>query len=66
MGEVNRGDLLCGVCGVGLEETKTAFSYMRHSFTADVPRCPRCGQVYLSAELVKGRIAQVEMELEDK
>jgi Zn-finger nucleic acid-binding protein len=61
-----RDSLLCGVCNVKLVEAKTDFSYMKHTFTAEVPRCPLCGQVYLSAELVKGRIAQVETELEDK
>ena len=58
--------LICGACRVELVETKTNFSYMTHSFTAEVPRCPNCGQVYLSADLVNGRIARVEMELEDK
>ncbi|MDR0469184.1 MAG: hypothetical protein LBH09_04345 [Peptococcaceae bacterium] len=63
--EIGAG-LICGVCKVELVEAKTDFSYMKHTFTAEVPRCPVCGQVYLSAELVKGRIAQVETELEDK
>ena len=58
--------LVCDLCKIRLEETKTTFRYMSHTFTAEVPRCPKCGQVYLSAELVNGRIAQVETELEDK
>ena len=42
------------------------FEYLGHTFFADAPRCPVCGQVYLSEELVKGRVAEVEMQLEDK
>ena len=66
MDGIKSGDLICGVCGIKLEEAKTTFSYMKHTFTAEVPRCPKCGQVYLSPELVGGRISQVETELEDK
>jgi hypothetical protein len=36
------------------------------SFPADILRCPECGQVYSPEDLVKGRIAAVEMQLEDK
>ena len=28
--------------------------------------CPKCGEVYLPEALVKGRMADVERELEDK
>ena len=66
MEKINSDDLICGVCQVKLVEAKTSFAYMTHTFSAEVPRCPKCGQVYLSEELVNGRIAQVEMELEDK
>jgi hypothetical protein len=30
------------------------------------PHAPKCGQVYISEELTKGRMAEVEMNLEDK
>ena len=66
MEKVNSDGLVCGACQVRLAEAKANFDYMSHTFSAEVPRCPKCGQVYLSEELVKGRIAQVEMELEDK
>jgi hypothetical protein len=35
-------------------------------YLIDLPRCPVCGQVYIGEKLVKGRMAHVEMGLEDK
>ena len=58
--------LICSLCQCPLEIRRVEFEYVGHTFFADAPRCPRCGQVYLSEELVKGRVAEVEMELEDK
>ena len=58
--------LICNKCDMELAPTSANFSYLGHSFRAEVPRCPGCGQVFLPEELVKGRIAEVEMELEDK
>lgn len=58
--------LLCGRCGCPLEPRRVDFEYLGHVFFADAPRCPKCGEVYLSEELVRGRVAEVEMELEDK
>lgn len=62
----NEHKLICNKCRMELIPTNANFSYLGHSFRAEVPRCPGCGQAYLSEELVKGRIAEVEMELEDK
>ena len=58
--------LICFKCQKELEVRKTDFTYLGHTFYADLPRCPQCGQVYISEELVKSRIAQVEMNMEDK
>lgn len=58
--------LICCKCGVELEPKKVYFRYLGHSFSHEVPVCPKCGQAYISPELAKGRMAQVEMELEDK
>ena len=58
--------LICHLCQVALEEKKTYFTYLGHSFFADILRCPECGEVYIPEELAKGRILEVEMELEDK
>ncbi|MCI8422340.1 MAG: hypothetical protein HFF50_02245 [Lawsonibacter sp.] len=59
-------ELICGTCQCPLVKKRVDFSYLTHTFFADALRCPICGQVYLSEELVKGRVAEVEMELEDK
>ena len=58
--------MICNLCSLELKPTNTNFSYLGHSFRAEAPRCPGCGQVFISEELVKGRIAEVEMILEDK
>ena len=58
--------MICNLCNLELEPVNTNFSYLGHSFRADAPRCPGCGQVFISEELVKGRIAEVETILEDK
>ena len=58
--------LTCNLCGLALENANANFTYLGHAFRADVPRCPGCGQIFISEALAKGRIAQVESELEDK
>jgi YgiT-type zinc finger domain-containing protein len=58
--------LICYKCNKELELKKTDFTYLGHSFFTEVPRCPECGLVFISEELVKGRISEVEMQLEDK
>ena len=58
--------LICNQCRCPLEEKRVDFEYLGHTFFADAPRCPVCGQVYLSEELVRGRVAEGAMELEDK
>lgn len=60
------GTLICWPCRKALELRKTDFTYLGHTFYADLPRCPQCGQVYISEELVRSRIAEVEMQMEDK
>jgi hypothetical protein len=58
--------LICHTCQKELVPTKTFFSYLGHSFYAEILKCPECGEVYIPEELAKGRIAQTEMLLEDK
>lgn len=59
-------ELICAKCNVKLEKRKTVFQYMKNEFSEDLPRCPICGQVYIDEELVRGRMKEVETELEDK
>jgi hypothetical protein len=58
--------IVCYKCQKELVPTKTYLSYLGHSFFADILKCPECGEVYLSEDLVKNRIADVEKQLEDK
>ena len=58
--------LICAKCGVPLEMKKTAFQYLGYEIYEDLPRCPQCGQVYLDEQLVRGRMHEVEVEVEDK
>jgi hypothetical protein len=58
--------LICCRCQKELEMKKVDFSYLGHTFFTDLPRCPECGMVYISEELVNSRISEVEMQLEDK
>jgi len=57
---------ICNRCDLELKPANANFTYLGHSFRAEVSRCPGCGQVFIPEELVKGRIAEVEAELEDK
>ena len=58
--------LLCCKCEVALVSETVHFHYLKHDFSAEVPRCPVCGQVYLTEDLVRGRVHEVETQLEDK
>ena len=58
--------LKCARCGVELVTRKASFSYMGRSFGHEVPVCPRCGKVYISRALAEGKMAEVEVLLEDK
>ncbi|MDR1570964.1 MAG: hypothetical protein LBS32_00400 [Clostridiales Family XIII bacterium] len=58
--------LICCRCNAALTIRRTEFSYLAHSFFAELPSCPVCGQAFVSEDLVNGRIADVERNLEDK
>ena len=56
---------ICDICKVDLKMADVHFSYLGHNFRHKVLRCPECGQVYLSEELVE-RVKEVEANFEDK
>lgn len=58
--------LICDKCKVELEELEAQFSCLGKSFRHKVSRCPMCGQICLSEELVTGRMSEVESMMEDK
>jgi len=62
----DNNDLICFKCNVQLVKCRTVFNYLRFTFSHDLPRCPVCGLVYIPEETVKGKMAEVEMELEEK
>lgn len=59
-------NLLCSRCSCFLENIEIHVTYLERHFTHKVPRCPQCGQVYISEELAEGRMAQLEKSLEEK
>jgi hypothetical protein len=59
-------DMTCLKCGMRLVEQKTTLTYLGFTFSSPLPRCPVCGQAYLSAEFVAGKLSDVEKTLEDK
>lgn len=58
--------LICFRCRKELEPKQTFFNYLDHSFHTDILCCPECGEVFIPEALVKGRMAEVERQLEDK
>jgi hypothetical protein len=66
--EVTRSmaELICVKCKVVLVEDKTELRYLGHILDVKALRCPKCGQVCFSQELVEERISEAEMTLEDK
>jgi uncharacterized protein with PIN domain len=66
MKEKDNADIRCGKCNVPLETEKTELWYQKQGMSANLLRCPKCGQVFISEELVKGKMFEVEKALEDK
>ncbi|MCG8485574.1 MAG: DNA-binding protein [Clostridia bacterium] len=58
--------LICDKCKVEMTDKEVQFSYLNKSFRHKVKRCPKCGQVCISEELVNSRMSQAEKMLEDK
>ncbi len=65
---MNRSDKTwyCDKCKKELEVKKVSFEYMGRTFDHEVPVCPVCGKVFISEELAKGKMAEVETLMEDK
>ncbi len=56
----------CDNCNKELVVKKVSFEYMGRTFDHEVPVCPACGKVFISEELAKGKMAEVETLMEDK
>jgi hypothetical protein len=59
-------DWLCGKCAVPLEMKQVEVAYMGSKYPVDLPRCPRCGLVFIPEQLAVGTMAEIEQLLEDK
>jgi hypothetical protein len=59
-------DWKCARCGLAPTLKKAVFTYLGHSFTHEVLRCPGCGKILIPPELAAGKMAEVEEQLEDK
>ncbi len=57
---------ICQKCNCELVKKSTSFSYMGRTFNTELYRCPKCGQVMVPVELVKGKMKEVETIMEDK
>ena len=56
----------CLRCNEELVPTKTNLTYLGHQMTYKFPRCPKCGQIFIPEDIVKGKMREVEITLEDK
>ncbi len=59
-------ELYCSPCNLPLVEKQIEFSYMGAVFHHTFLCCPKCGQVLIPEDIARGRMAEVEQELEDK
>jgi hypothetical protein len=64
--QVEHADMICGRCGIPLEPARVNVEYLGNAFPVELPKCPKCGLVFIPEELALGRMAEVEKELEDK
>ena len=59
-------DWSCGTCGVDLENAQVEVTYMGSKYPVNLPRCPKCGMVFIPERLAVGKMAEIEKILEDK
>lgn len=59
-------NLICTKCNLVLEMMEASVDYLGYHFNEKVPRCPKCGQIYVSEELVNGKVTLLESTLEEK
>ena len=60
-------NLVCSNCNLPLELREISIDYLDYHFDNEkVPRCPKCGLIYISEELVCGKVTRLETILEDK
>ena len=58
--------MICQKCNVSLEVGRVTVQYMENAFPVELPRCPKCGLVFVPETLATGKMLEVEKALEDK
>ena len=58
--------MICQKCNVPLESGRVTVQYMENAFPVELPRCPKCGLVFVPETLAIGNMLDVEKALEDK
>jgi NAD-dependent SIR2 family protein deacetylase len=58
--------MICQKCNVPLESGRVTVQYMENAFPVELPRCPKCGLVFVPETLAIGKMLDVEKALEDK
>lgn len=59
-------DWRCAKCSETLEMRTVEVAYMGSKYPVELPRCPRCGIVFIPEDLAVGKMARIEKILEDK
>ncbi len=59
-------ELVCSKCNLLLEMKEVSIDYLGHHLVERAPRCPKCGQIFISEELVEDKITILETSLEEK
>lgn len=60
------GSMVCAKCNVPLERGKVTLAYLGSSFPVELPKCPKCNNVFIDESLVYSKMLRVEKALEDK
>jgi predicted RNA-binding Zn-ribbon protein involved in translation (DUF1610 family) len=64
--QVHEGDIQCASCNQTLTPYKNHVAYLGSRFDVVLPQCSQCGNIFISRELTRGKMAEVEKILEDK
>ncbi|MDD2503751.1 MAG: hypothetical protein PHG58_07870 [Clostridia bacterium] len=49
-----------------MELAEATVEYLGYHIKEKIPRCPKCRQIYISEELVDGKVTMLETSLEEK
>ena len=58
--------MICLKCNIPMQLDRVTVQYMESAFPVELPRCPKCGTVFVSEALATGKMLEVEKALEDK